>query len=668
VRDRRSRDQEGDEAGQPDAGRKPRPTGADSVHRELAEEAWRESEEKYRHLVERTEDLICFHDLHGVVLFVNPSLSQVVGYDASEMLGRRLDEFLADDARREFPSYLEAVARDGFAQGFMKIRCRSGEERVLQYENELGMESGRPVVRGIAHDVQKRWAERALRLSLSRLEALLDNIPDLVWFKDEQGRYSAVNEPLARFFGRSRERVVGRSDRDLIDSELADRFEESDRRALANPEGIHLTEDVRAPDGTILHFDTTKTPIHDSKGLPIGTVGIARDMTERRRLEAQLLQSQKMDAIGRLAGGVAHDFNNLLTTILGYCGVLLDQLSAEDPLRPDVEEIQNAGERAASLTQQLLAFSRKQIFEPSLLDLNAIVSEAGRMLRRLIGENIVLSTELAADLPAVRADRGQIEQVLLNLVVNARDAMPRGGALRIETAQVEAFAAPDASPAGAGARNWIRLSVSDDGIGMDVDTRRRVFEPFFTTKERGKGTGLGLATVYGIIKQSGGDIWVESEPGLGSIFHVYLPSAEAPIPAEAVPPPAEAASGGFETILLVEDEDAVRRLAARVLSSRGYEVLAASDAAEAERLWRDHSHRIRLLLTDVIMPGKSGVELARDLTRDSPALKVLFLSGYADSAIAERGPLAPGPELLPKPCEPETLARTVRRVLDRATP
>jgi two-component system cell cycle sensor histidine kinase/response regulator CckA len=636
---------------------------AEIARRQLAEEAWRESEEKYRHLVERTEDPICLHDLHGVILFVNPALSLVSGYEASEMLGRRLDEFLAEESRRQFPAYLEEIVRDGSAQGFMKIRCRSGEQRVLQYDNEVGTESGRPVVRGITHDVQKRWAENALRLSLSRLEALLDNIPDLVWFKDEQGRYSAVNEPLARFFGRRRAEVVGRTDRELAAPDLARRFEESDRRALVSPGGIHVTEEVSGADGSAFHFDTTKTPIRDAKGSTLGTVGIARDVTERRRLEAQLLQSQKMEAIGRLAGGVAHDFNNLLTTILGYSGILLDQLPADDTLRPDIEEIQRAGERASALTQQLLAFSRKQVFEPTLLDLNEIVSEAGRMLGRLVGEDVEFVTNLATGLGSVRADRGQIDQVLMNLVINARDAMPHGGRLTLETREVDAPGPARRSERPEAGRRWIRLSVSDNGIGMDEETRRRIFEPFFTTKERGKGTGLGLATVYGVVTQSGGEIWVESESGRGTTFHVDLPRADSPRRFEAERP-APLPVGGSETILLVEDEEAVRRLAARVLESCGYEVLTASDADEAEDVWDGSRERVRLLLTDVIMPGRSGVELARALTEREPRLKVLFFSGYTNSAIAERGPLSPGPDLLPKPFTPESLSNKVRRVLD----
>jgi len=653
----------------------PRPTGeADSTldieirRRRLAEEAWRESEEKYRQLVENSEDYICTHDLGGVILSANPTMVREIGYSPAELMGRRLDDFLAEEARGEFPAYLETVARDGHAHGFMKIRNRSGEERVLQYDNTVGREAGREVVRAIAHDVQRRWAEHALNLSVSRLEALFNNIPDLAWMKDDQGRYSAINEALARFVGRSRGEIVGRTDAELFPPDLAGKFEDSDRRALQGAVSLHAMEEVPGPGGAVRLFDTTRTPIYGEHGQPTGTVGIARDITERRQLEEQLLQSQKIEAVGRLAGGVAHDFNNLLTTILGYSGIALDQLSESDALRPEIEEIQRAGERAAALTQQLLAFSRKQVIEPTFLDLNAIVSDESKMLRRLIGENIELIARLQPGLAGIRADRGHVDQILINLAVNARDAMPEGGRLVIETRDVERYI-PNRSaaelPGSAGPH--VLLSVTDTGSGMDVETRQRIFDPFFTTKERGKGTGLGLATVYGIVKQSGGDIFVESELGIGTTFKVFLPRAE--VPAGAVTEaPAPSPRRGSETLLLVEDEEAVRRLATRVLNSVGYRVLAAANAVEARSLWGHHGDGIRLLITDVIMPGSSGPQLAKDLAEQNPELKVLYISGYTDDAIVRHGLLKPTEAFLQKPFSPDALVRKTREILDAMRP
>jgi two-component system cell cycle sensor histidine kinase/response regulator CckA len=635
----------------------------ETTRRQLAEDAWRDAEEKYRHLVENSEDLIFTHDLDGVILSANPTMARETGLALAELMGRSLVDLLAEEARREFPAYLATVTRDGHAHGFMRIRTRSGEERVLQYDNSLGREAGHPVVRGIAHDVQRRWAEHALTLSVQRLEALLNNIPDLAWMKDEEGRYIAVNEPLVRFIGRSRAGIIGRTDRELLPPDLASRFEESDRGALQSGGSLHRVEEISRRDEPLLVFDMTKTPIGGEGGRPTGTVGVARDITERRQLEEQLVQSQKMEAVGRLAGGVAHDFNNMLTTILGYSGIILDQLSPADSLREEIEEIQKAGERAAALTQQLLAFSRKQVIEPSPIDLNAVVSEASKMLRHLIGEDVELVTRLQTGLWTIRADRGQMDQVLINLAVNARDAMPEGGQLRIETRNVERRDPYRGS--GGTPFSHVLLEVADSGTGMDAETRRRIFEPFFTTKERGKGTGLGLATVYGIVKQSGGDIWVESGPGQGTTFQVYLPRVEAsvePVPKRAPSLP----SSGSETLLLVEDEESVRRLTTRVLESIGYEVLAAADAAEATRIWESSGGRIRLLITDIIMPGRSGPQLAKQLTEKSPGLKVLYISGYTDSAIVDRGALTAGTALLQKPFHPDALAREVRRLLDSA--
>ncbi|MGH9317068.1 MAG: PAS domain-containing protein, partial [Thermoanaerobaculia bacterium] len=542
----------------------------EKTRRKRAEEDLRLAEERYEELVQNSDDLIYTHDREGTLLSANMALLRLTGHAKEEVIGRKLADFLAPEAQKEFGSYLERVARDGHAEGFLRVMTRAGEERILQYDSFWRREEPFGwAVRGIAHDVQWRWAERALRISVNRLEALLHNVSDLVWMKDEQGRFTVVNEAFARFLNRSREEIIGKTDFDFMPAELAERIRAEDRSVMESGRSLQIAEPLVGEGGSRTVFETIKSPISGAGGQASGTAGIARDISERRRLEEQLVHSQKMEAVGRLAGGIAHDFNNLLTAILGYSDIVLGQLE-DSSLRQDIAEIKKAGEHAAALTRQLLAFSRKQIIEPRVLDLNAAVSDASKMLRRLIGENIEFVTMLDAGPGRVRADAGQIEQVLVNLAVNARDAMPHGGRLAIETKNIEFYEPYPSAYLKARPGPYVALSVTDSGFGMDPETQRHIFEPFYTTKERGKGTGLGLATVYGIVKQSGGDIWVQSAVGKGTTFHVYLPRVEAAEEKPETRPALSAPVLGSETILLVEDEQALRTLAQRVLESSGY--------------------------------------------------------------------------------------------------
>jgi CheY-like chemotaxis protein len=383
-------------------------------------------------------------------------------------------------------------------------------------------------------------------------------------------------------------------------------------------------------------------------------------------LQEQLRQSQKMEAIGQLAGGVAHDFNNLLTVIHGYSELILNSLDDSSRLRQDVREIIHASEHASSLTRQLLAFSRKQVLQLKVLDLNAHVSNMDKMLRRMIGENIELMTLLAKDLGRIKADPGQIEQVILNLAVNARDAMLSGGKLTIETANIELDENYARSHIGVTPGRYVMLSVSDTGVGIAREVKERIFEPFFTTKEKGKGTGLGLSTVYGIIQQSGGNIWVYSEPGLGTTFKIYLPRIEEDT--ESLKPSAVSTKSlqGSETILLVEDEEMVRKLACTILQKNGYKVLEAPNGEEALRIVQgQNGNPIHLMVTDVVMPGMSGRQLADRLERLRPEMKILYISGYTDNAIVHHGVLEKGIDYIQKPFTIEGLARKVREVLDK---
>jgi len=392
-----------------------------------------------------------------------------------------------------------------------------------------------------------------------------------------------------------------------------------------------------------------------------------RDVTEQRRLQQQLVQSQKMEAVGRLAGGIAHDFNNLLTVITTYCDLLLEDLAREDPKRDDVEQVRKAADGAAALTRQLLAFSRQQVLEPKVLNMSAVVSGVEKMLRRVIGEDVDLATALDPDVGSVKADVGQLEQVLMNLAVNARDAMPTGGKLTIEITNAEHDPDYAREQEAEAVRRFVMLAVSDTGIGMDEATKARIFEPFFTTKEPGKGTGLGLATVYGIVKQSGGFIWVYSELGRGTTFKIYLPRVDAAAEGVAATTRSDLPRG-TETVLLVEDAAAVRAVTRHVLERQGYAVLEASHGAAALELAANHAGPIHLLLTDVIMPGLSGRQVADRLTALRPDTQVLYASGYTDDAVVRHGVLESGIAYLQKPFTTESLARKVREVLDRPKP
>ncbi len=509
--------------------------------------------------------------------------------------------------------------------------------------------------------------EAALRAHERFLRDVIDADPHFVFAKDWDGRFTLANKAVAQVYGITPDALVGKTDADFNSNrQEVENFLRDDREVIASGRPKLIPEEpvTNAKTGETRWFETVKVPLISADGTARQVVGVATDVTQRKRLEEQLRQSQKMEAIGRLAGGIAHDFNNLLTAIIGYAELLMADGGAADSRRGDVAEIKRAAERAAGLTQQLLAFSRKQLLQPKVLDLNALVRETQKLLRRLLGEDIELQTVAATDLDAVEADPGQLGQVIMNLAVNARDAMPRGGQLTIETANVVLDDAAVQQHVTMRPGRYVMLAVSDTGVGMDADTKAHLFEPFFTTKEAGKGTGLGLATVYGIVKQSGGYIWAYSEPGRGATFKIYLPPVAARAEAVRSPVAPSAATHGSETVLVVEDEEAVRRLSCRVLESHGYTVLAAGRGDQALHVASRHTGPIQLLVTDVVMPGMSGRELAKRLSSLRPATKVLYLSGYTDDAIVRHGVLEPGVSFLQKPFTPAALARKVREVLD----
>ncbi len=516
-----------------------------------------------------------------------------------------------------------------------------------------------------AGDEQRRQAEAALRASEERFRALVENSSDALLLIDVEARVTYVTPSSERHLGWRSDQMIGRSifdflhpdDRELAGERMAETLQHPAKPVTAQVRFLHADGSWRIMEGVGVNHIAEPS---------VGAIVVnARDITDRRRLEDQLRQSQKMEAVGQLAGGVAHDFNNLLTAILGYCNLILDEIPREDPLRRDLEEIQSAGERAASLTRQLLAFSRRQMLHPQVVDINTVVQQMEKLLRRLISEDVELVTALAPALAAVRVDPAAIEQILVNLTVNARDAMPVGGRLTIETANVDLDDTYAVTHMTMTPGPYVMIAVSDTGEGMDDATRVRVFEPFFTTKERGKGSGLGLATVYGMVKQSGGYIWVYSEPGHGTVFKVYLPPAAEPSATDdSCGGRSEADSmHGWETVLLVEDEDAVRALAREVLRRHGYVVLEARHGVDALRVAERHTDAIHLLVTDLVMPHMSGRDLAERLSTVRPAMKALFMSGYTDHAVMHRD-LTPGSAFIQKPFTPEMFARKVRTILD----
>jgi PAS domain S-box-containing protein len=489
---------------------------------------------------------------------------------------------------------------------------------------------------------------------------LFDSNPHPMWVYDVSTlAFLAVNDAAVRLYGFSRDEFLGMTLEKIRPPEempaLLEYLAKDDATSLARFR--HCKKD-----GTSLDVETASNPLEF--GGKRARLVLAHDVTQKRVLEVQLLQAQKMEAVGRLAGGVAHDFNNLLGVITGYSELLRQSLGPEHRDSSRVEEIQKAAERAADLTRQLLTFSRRKAWKPRVLDLNEVVAETSKMLRRLIGEDVLLVTTPGERLARIRADPGQVEQILMNLVVNARDAMPRGGRLVLETQNVALGADYACAHPEVKAGPFVMLAVSDTGLGMDAATLAQVFEPFFTTKEEGKGTGLGLATVFGIVQQSGGSIRVDSRPGLGTTFRIYFPRVDEPLSRDSRPPPESPASGGHETVLLVEDEDSLREMIREILEGAGYTVLEFSGPEQALLAFGSLPAEVGLLVTDVVMPGMSGPDLARLLGVTRPEIKVLLMSGYMAEAMGRQGELGAGTQFIPKPFAPDALVRKVREALD----
>ncbi|PYO60987.1 MAG: hybrid sensor histidine kinase/response regulator [Gemmatimonadetes bacterium] len=596
---------------------------------------------------------------------------------------RTLHEFAPDliIADHSLPSFsasdaLEMAQREGAGVPVIVVTGSLDEETAADYIKAGAADYivkshlerlGPAVLRAL--DLNRARAEQAraqeqLRQSEARYRTLVDGVRDVIFALAPDGTIASLNPAFETITGFPRDEWLGRPFEQLVHSDdLPLALELLSGVARGEPRPVNQFR-IRTRKGDYRMGEFAATPQY-REGQLASILGIGRDVTERLSLEQQLRQAQKMEAVGRLAGGVAHDFNNILTAITGYADLLLEDLGTTDRRRDDIAEIRKAAERAAGLTRQLLAFSRQQVMQVRVLDLNDVVADTQNMLGRLLGEDIALVTRLDPALGAVKADPGQLEQVIMNLAVNARDAMPGGGKLTIETANAELddTYVREHFPARPG--SYVMLAVSDTGTGMSDEVQSHLFEPFFTTKEKGKGTGLGLATVYGIVKQSGGYIWVYTEPGHGTTFKIYLPRVAGAPAQRASGPKASPVGAGTETVLLAEDEAAVRAVARHALERQGYTVLEASSGEAALDLAERHSGRIHLLLTDVIMPGMNGRALALRLSELRPDLRVVYMSGYTEEAITRHGVLEPGLTYVQKPFTPEGLARKVREVLDR---
>ena len=627
--------------------------------------------------LEATPDFIATFDPHGRALSVNRAFRKLLAIDGPEAVGALTiaDLFPPAATERLLNEGIPHASRTGTWSGETFVQGKAGDEIpvsqvILAHRSQNGaLEFISTLARDIA---DQKEAASALTRSEAHFRSLIENALDIISIVDVEGKILFVSPSIERVLGWPPEELAGRSIFSLVHEDEIPVAAEIFSKVVHKGEPVDPGEfRIRHKAGGFRRLEHVSENLLDDPAVG-GVVINSRDVTDRRHAEEaliesqqQLLQAQKMEAVGRLAGGIAHDFNNLLTAIKGFTELLLLDFEERDPRRGFAAEIQGAATRAAGLTRQLLAFSRRQVLQPEVLDLNTTVSEMEKMLRRLVGENLRMTTSLDPDLGCVKADPGQIEQVVMNLVVNARDAMPQGGELRISTSNATLTERDTHAYAYVQPGQFVLLEVSDTGIGMSRELQDRVFEPFFTTKEHGKGTGLGLSTVYGIVKQSGGYVWVESELGSGTTFRIYLPKVEG-----SVPEPSKENVGdempldGNETILLVEDELAVRVLVRQVLDRMGYSVVDASSGAEVLDLVRKGSIRPDLLLTDVVMPGMSGRELSDQVQAIQPDVKVLYMSGYTDEAIIHHGVLEPGVAFLEKPFTPDMLLQRVRGTLD----
>ena len=640
-------------------------TALDITEHKNAESALRRSEERFRLLFSSISDVVLVHPFHEDgsperFIEVNEAACRRLGYSREELLRMSTEDIDAPEGLPPIPQAMKRLKAEGVARWEGMHVTKDGRKIPVEISNRLFQMDGTPMILATIVDVSERKAaERAFREHEETLHALLNATTDLAFLVSAAGQLLAGNDAFARTAGATHAgelagQVVWQMERLPLD----DRVREQAARVVrsGSPTRLETQKDSSV-------FDVGIFPIPDQSGETHRLAFFLRDVTSSRHMEDQLRQAQKMEAVGRLAGGIAHDFNNLITVIRGFSELALGELPSDSRMAGDIAQVKSAAERAAELTSRLLTFSRKQVLQPRVVDLASLIAGIEAMLRRVIGEDVDISTACTPDTGRIMADPGQIEQVLMNLAVNARDAMPRGGALRIETSNHAATGHPGSQLPGLSAGEYVCLRVSDTGHGMDRDTLTRIFEPFFTTKEPGKGTGMGLSTVYGIVSQSGGHIYCTSAPDEGTVFTILFPRLLGPAREAAPSEPTAATAGGTERILLVEDEPAVRHYARRVLEKGGYTVREAPSAERAMDI-ASRDPGFSLLLTDVVMPGMGGSDLAARLTALHPSVRTLFISGYTQQALESRGTLSGEVALLRKPFDENALLAAVRRVLD----
>jgi two-component system, cell cycle sensor histidine kinase and response regulator CckA len=641
-----------------------------NLRRSQAEAALASSEQRFRSLVQNSSDLVTILAPDSTILYASDSAHRIVGYSPTELVGSSLLSYLGEEDARTLQNLLQNGNGQTNGAGPIEFSLRRGDGSPVWLEAVGTNLLSDATIRGIvlnARDVSERKrADRALRESEERYRDLFDHASDLVCMAAPDASLLYVNQAWKDGLGYGEEEIGRMQLLDIVHPECRDRYKEVLQRVLDGDRLDHV-ELIFVPRAGAPITVEGNLSCTFKDGHPAVVRGIYRDVTERKRVDEHLRRAERMQAAGKLAGGVAHEVNNMMTGVIGFSEFLLRSMEEGDARRADVEEIIKAGTRAADVTRQLLAFTRQQFLQPQILDVNSVVSHMEKLLRRSLGEGHVLELRLSPEAGRLRADRGQLEQVLINLVINARDAMTAHGRVSIETGMAlwdEAYAQRHGGvdlPLG----SYVMLAVSDTGCGMDAGIQERIFEPFFTTKPVGQGTGLGLSTVYGIVKQSGGYVWVYSEVDQGSVFKIYLPAAAQNEGELASAPPAQMPADGSETILVIEDEDIVRNLACRGLKDHGYSVLEARNGAEALEYMKEHPGSVDMVITDVVMPEMGGRELAQNLVGSEPDLPVLFMSGYTGDDVVHRGLLDPGAPFQQKPFTPNGLATKVRAMLDQ---
>ncbi len=626
-----------------------------------------QSEQKYYRLLNSLNEGVWVIDRDARTEYVTTRMAMLLGYSEEEMLGKHLFDFIQEEDATLCTEYLKRREK-GIREihDFVFLKKDNRKMYALMATTPIFNEDGEYTgsVAGILDITERKIAENKLEQSEKLYHSLIENLPVHVFRKDLEGRFTFVNTRFCELIGKPAEEILEKTDYDFYPAELADKYRRDDLHVVQSKTHFETEEQNRTIQGQEIRVNVIKSPILDANGDCIGMQGISWDISEKVKLQEQLLQSQKMQAIGQLAGGIAHDFNNILMVIKSYSDFVLNQLPEDNDMRSDVLEIKNAGNRAASLTRQLHAFSRRQVIRPEEIKLDETIDTMEKMLHRLIGEDIELITQIDPNLGFIKIDPGQAEQIIMNMAVNARDAMPNGGQLMIavqnQVLRDDYHNHLCTIPAG----EYVTLTISDKGVGMTHEIQQRIFEPFYTTKEKGKGTGLGLSTVYGIVQQNHGYLTLQSELGKGTVFTLYFNRIYTDRELKSEPSQDLGSLHGLETILIVEDDLLVRKLLKRGLTEYGYTVLLAENGVDAIRICKGNKHAIDLLLTDVVMPGMNGRELADQIQILIPNIKRIFMSGYADDAMLRMGILAQDNIYIQKPFTLETILKTIRGLLD----